>query len=241
MTVSSELITHEKFKLDRRRYKLYRNGFQYRVSFDLVGAGTFDRCHTETDVANRLRLLHSNIRSQVDRTNITRWISWHRTQPRDPYAVTWTYWGIDLYTNSLALVQDLTDNYLVPCQLLADTRFVRVEARNNVDRDAIYHVRPRHQYRAYFTGHSVDHSTISELSRFVRQNDLRVNPHLAWSMWACTSSPQTRYYVRNSDFIDYNDPQFDVVLALMFPGQIRKFYRILPQSILDEATPAQLA
>jgi hypothetical protein len=82
---------------------------------------------------------------------------------------------------------------------------------------------PKHQWRSYFKMSKLTHEQKIQLKNFLaNQPDVRLSP--GFKQWIDTKFTRTQDYF----FIDYHEPLWLTMMALVQPGLIRKTLEIIP-------------
>ena len=230
---SLELITADKFKLDKSRLTPYRGGLIYRVCFPLNEVNRFRFCKNRQDVALRFGQLRSDRRKFVNLNNMIKWVEWQNSPvQRAHYSIRLSNYDVNIYTNSLELIQDLHDYLLV--DITRSIEYIRAPNYIDVERGVIYQHSPKNKWRLVFGGVMNVEDMIS-LCNFITDKKLRVNRRLAWTFSRVNDFGRSgRFYLGQKDFVDYDEDGLDIVLHLMFSGNIKGVYKLLPRSVLSD-------
>ena len=121
-----------------------------------------------------------------------------------------------IYTNDVALIKQL--NSLKMFKSVRCTKAVVDRPKNT-----ILLKNPKHQFRSYFKSTKLSIQQKDQLISFLNnQTTVRLGPALiSWTK-------QSFYRTQDYFFIDYNEPAWLTMLALVHPGLIRKTQQIMP-------------
>jgi hypothetical protein len=131
-----------------------------------------------------------------------------------------------VYANDAALLESLRDSFRGQVAL----SYHSAERITNMQTDVIYQLEPKHCYRAYFMDNRIPNEDFNRLIDFLGQNDF--TPCRSLVVKHRTLNNDERLYRSNftrterANHVDYDDDRMITVLMLMFPGIIRKVYRI---------------
>lgn len=141
---------------------------------------------------------------------------WMR-QIQQPYKRSVSANRLTIYTSDLELINriDLDNHY--------KHKWFR-EAVVTRTRNTIAHRNPRYNYRAYFNWHEIEATRREQFVNFftAHQSQCQLNP----TMRAKLFESKWRW-VNRSDFVDYQDEKWLLMLHLSFPGLVRKVMPIV--------------
>jgi len=231
------------FELDSRRTDHYFGKYQYKASFDVKGVGYFryiksyDRFESLIDethirVSNPIARSHRPItlREQLEPTldvikEFVLWRQWADSEDRD-FRVNVTHNNVIVYANDAALLESLRDSFRGQVAL----SYYQTERIANMQTDTIYQLEPKHSYRVYFVDNRMSNEDFIRLIEFLEQHGFTPCRSLLRDYRELVDDD--RLYrsnftkVERSHHVDYDDERMITVLMLMFPGIVRKVYRI---------------
>jgi len=121
-----------------------------------------------------------------------------------------------VYTNNLALIDNVAQ--LPGINNTEYSRAVVGRPKNTIQLKD-----PKHQWRSYFKMSKLTHEQKIQLKNFLaNQPDVRLSP--GFKQWIDTKFTRTQDYF----FIDYHEPLWLTMMALVQPGLIRKTLEIIP-------------
>jgi len=200
------------------RDRLYFDQWQYAFSFWLKEAHTLrhrsvaelDRC-----VGQRMSWAHweerytenvvSNLKIALDFIN----------HIKQPFKLTVSGHWASIYTND----PDISDDLIAHCPFTKQHRIK--QAVVDRPRDTVLLLEPTHQIRSYFKSQQFPGAKIPALRDFFAAQGDSIKPSMAMQQFL-KGTRHSNHWIPDHYYVDYNDPVYATMLALIMPRAFRK-------------------
>lgn len=220
------MITPDKFKLDPSRVNLYFDKWKYKFTLPMENIYLFKNTKSfymfERIVKNEEDYLNNLYVTNL--VAIKNYISWveDTESHRDEFFKRISQNQVDLYTNSISIIQDLIDRFepedLIYC------KYYYAKKISDFKYDAIYLKFPKNKYRLFIKSRQYSTEERKELGNFLKKYSVLCSPSLL--EWI-NRSPNQGWYNNNGVYWAWNHFHFDfdndaiiTMLALTFDNII---------------------
>jgi hypothetical protein len=140
---------------------------------------------------------------------------------------------LDVYTNTLSIIQDLIDRY-DECDIRY-SQYRYAQPIDNFEYNTVYLKQPKNKYRLYVKSRRYSDEEKVEFGNFLRKQNVRMSASL--SMWLNNYEPTTKPHLMiwsrmmtpwawSHYHFDYDDETIITMLALRFDNVIGKVCKI---------------
>lgn len=210
--------------------KLYYDRYAYKINVPITQVYFFRNTRQEADFDARAnRHKSAGVDTDVNYDLVLAFVQFRQevSKFQKDFKIIVNYDNIDVYANDLAIFQELLDT-ITANGVDLDTVFVKYRyavPKANYDDKIIYHVEPKHNYRALLKSVKLSPTLKTELSDFIAQ--YRLSPSLSLKNHLTFNRGNQLYlWVWSHYFIDFDDEHMISLLLLRFDGLIRKVCKI---------------
>jgi hypothetical protein len=223
-------LAHKNFVLDKTKIKLYYDKYIYKINVSINQIHFFRNTKLEIDFDARARW-HKSINGD-DETNYDLAMAFVKfrqevTRLQKDFKIIINYNSIDVYANDRAIFEELLDTIIATGVDLDDMfiKYLYAVPKANYNDRVIYHVEPKHNYRALLKTAKLSPTIKRDLADFITQYGLKpslsLDNHLTFNR-----GTQLYLWVWSHYFIDFDDEHMISLLLLRFDGLIRKVCKI---------------
>lgn len=234
MSKVSQVITPDKFKVDKSKLTLYFGKFKYKVSIAIEGIHHFRLCKTEFGYHERVA---SKASLSFDRLKTEVFVNWRSTLVSTANMMIRIHYDkADIYSNNLSSFQSLLDNFDVIDDYV-DIKYSVVKPMKNFERDVIYHKNPKHNFRIFLASKKWSKQEIRELDEWLKKYNAQpsrsltdwINPTYKSNLFAylpATSHSLVSVWSWGNYSFDLDDEHVITLLGLQHDEWISKVCRI---------------
>lgn len=212
------------------RDRLYFDQWKYAFSFWLREAHTLryrDHQQFRNYIDMRLRWTQWQPRFTDDVVDNLETVIAHINSITEPFKLVVSGHWATIYTND----SDLAQRTLTACSFINLDRCKQKQAVVDQPRDTVFLCDPKYQFRSYFKAQMCPGAKITALREFFASQEDEIRPSSALNQ--CL---QGQGWGRNSEgnawmpdhyFVDYNNPAYVTMLAMIMPRSFRKTVSIV--------------
>jgi hypothetical protein len=215
MNKESSLLTIKTESRDR----LYFDQWEYAFSFRLMEAHTLrvrDARKLNDYVSMRMGWSHWQQRYTARVVADLQTALTHINTIAEPFKLVVSgHWGT-IYTNHVNLAND----FVSACPCVSQTRIK--QAVVDRPRDTVLLMDPKHSIRSYFKSQWFPAAKISGLREFFAAQEGAIVPSQAMRDFLKSTGQQHDHWFPNYYYVDYDDPRYATMLAMIMPRCFRK-------------------
>jgi hypothetical protein len=250
----SQVITPDKFKVDKSKISLYFDKFQYRLSLHISNIHYFRSIKNNSDYHAKLASLREDwssdkgghdgyvFRSDLKRAfenlidhlpSIEAYSRWREIMNvSTEFMVRVQHDKLDVYSNKMSVFQSLLDE--LDSFDLIDAKFLKSKPMKNFEKGVIYQTNPKHKFRVYLSNKQWNCSEVISLQKYLIKNSFVMSPGLSkWigenntlALGAKHQWGRGAIYTWSNYSFDFDDESLITLLCLQHDEWVGKVCRI---------------
>lgn len=245
-----QVITPDKFKIDKTKLSLYFDKFQYKLSICMLNIHYFRYIKNSSEYYDRLVSLKEYMSERKDggyffrpspiRTfadivdnlpSIEAYSLWRETIGTTDLMIRIQYDKLDIYSNKMSVFQSLLDELDLVNDFI-DAKFLKSKPMKNFEKEVVYQVNPKHKFRIYLSSECRTIEQVKKLKETLLRHDVCISKALLKWIDSSDKPPKNPFALSPGIWswshysFDFDDESLITLLCLQHQEWIGKVCRI---------------